>query len=60
MVHKDHEERIAGLEKHTYGNGELGDHQKVGIMWRIHVWLLCAASAGLGTVFTLAIQRYLK
>lgn len=60
MPYKEHDNRISDLEKTAYGNGELGDHQKVTIMWRIHVWLLCAGSAGLGTVFTIIIQRYMK
>lgn len=42
------------------GDGTVpGVVQKVGIMWRIHVWLLCAGSAGLGSGATILIQSAL-
>jgi hypothetical protein len=43
------------------GNGDklgvLAEHR---IMWRAHVWLLCAASGGLGVAATVFIQRMMR
>ena len=39
-------------------DGGLGLSQKVAIMWRIHAWLLCTASACMGGVFTLLTKHY--
>ena len=38
--------------------GQLGLLQKVEVMWRAHVWLLCAASAAGGSIGTLALKAY--
>jgi hypothetical protein len=38
----------------------MGVSQKVDVMWRIHVWVLCSISAGLGVIVTLLIQKYAK
>lgn len=50
----------AKVERTLFGNGEMGDHLKVTIMWRIHVWVLCSLSAGAGIIFTILVQKFFK
>lgn len=45
-----HEAAIYGTE------GDMGDHHRVAVMWRIHVWLLCSCSAALGGMLTLGAR----
>lgn len=37
----------------------MGIITKVQILWRGHIWLYCTLSAGLGSIITLYVQRYL-
>jgi hypothetical protein len=43
--------RVAGMERILFGQGQ-EDHwgmvQKVNVLWRMHVWVLCTMSAGAG------------
>lgn len=52
--------RVEKVERAVFGNGSLGIAQQNNIMWRIHVWVLCAASAVFGTFGTIIIQRLMK
>ena len=56
----DFKHRLERLERKMFGNGELGVAQQNSIMWRVHVWVLCALSAGLGIAATVVIQRLMK
>ena len=38
--------------------GELGMLQKVAVMWRVHVWLLCTFSAASGCIGTLVAKHF--
>jgi hypothetical protein len=40
-------------------HGQLGLLQKVEIMWRMHVWVLCSISAGLGGALTLMVRHFM-
>jgi hypothetical protein len=43
-----------------YGTqGTMGIATKVAILWRGHVWLYCSLSAGVGSLVTVWVQRYL-
>jgi hypothetical protein len=54
-------ERLRLVEKLLFGReGNRGLIQEHTIMWRIHVWVLCSFSAGLGVLITLLIQRLSK
>ena len=44
------------IELHGEGT-QLGIKNKVQILWRIHIWLLCSMSAGMGAVATMLLQR---
>ena len=54
----------AKLEHHDltlFGrNGEPGIAHKVGFMWRIHVWVLCAGSGMVGYGFHWMIETFGK
>lgn len=39
-------------------DGNLGMLQKVAVMWRVHVWLLCTASASFGAISILILRHY--
>lgn len=52
--------RLERLEKKVFGNGELGIAQQNNIMWRVHVWMLCTLSAGLGAIATVILHKILK
>jgi 1-aminocyclopropane-1-carboxylate deaminase/D-cysteine desulfhydrase-like pyridoxal-dependent ACC family enzyme len=39
--------------------GGLGLLQKVEIMWRFHVWVLCTASAGAGAALYAGIKHFI-
>lgn len=41
-------------------NGKLGVLAQHRIMWRIHVWVLCAASTAIGSLITIGLQHYMK
>lgn len=44
-----------------YGKeGEMGIAHKVTVLWRAHVWVLCALSAGLGFVVRPFVEQLLK
>lgn len=48
-------------DKTLYGlNGDFGLSQKVNVMWRAHVWVLCTLSAGAGSVITGGIMVWIK
>ena len=52
--------RVSLLERILFGADNSGGLiQQHILIWRIHVWLLSALSAGLGIVGTLAIQHFL-
>lgn len=36
------------IMRDLYGNGKWGIVQKMGIVWRIYVWVLCTMSAAIG------------
>lgn len=38
-------------------DGNFGMTQKVQIMWRAHVWVLCSLSAGVGSAITFLISK---
>ncbi len=49
---------VARHEKELYGDGkELGISQKVTVLWRLHVWLLCLLSGLAGSAITLGVQK---
>ena len=50
--------KVEQIRQELYGNGSMGLVQKVSIMWRAHVWILCSLSAVIGSVIT-AIVRWL-
>lgn len=60
------EQQVPGLKREVYeikmslvGDGKiLGLVQKVGVMWRLHVWLLCVFSGAAGSGLTLLIQKF--
>jgi hypothetical protein len=53
--------RQTATDKEIHGSkGELGIKNRVDILWRIHVWLLCTLSGGAGVIATLIIQRLAK
>lgn len=37
-------------------DGDMGDHHRVSVMWRVHVWILCTISAALGGILTLGAR----
>lgn len=43
-----------------YGNGKWGISQKIGIVWRIYIWLLCTMSAAIGFLARSVINGNLK
>lgn len=52
------EETVIRHDKELYGDGtNLGLSQKVSVLWRMHVWLLCTLSALAGSLATIAVQR---
>jgi hypothetical protein len=55
-----HEHLNSRVEDHhttLYGsNGNFGVSQKVVVMWRVHVWLLCSVSAAVGYLIKLWIK----
>lgn len=53
--------RYDSLRIEVMGDGkEFGIKNKVDIMWRVHVWLLCSFSAIIGGAITLIAQRLYK
>jgi len=55
--HENLTERVKDHHSTLYGeNGNFGVSQKVVIMWRIHVWLLCSVSAAVGYLIKLWIK----
>ena len=51
---------IADHHETLYGShGVPGVAYKVGIMWRIHVWVLCTLSGVIGVIGTIAVQKYM-
>jgi hypothetical protein len=59
-VSNEHGHKINQLMNATFGNqddGEIGDHHRVSVIWRIHVWLLCTLSAAAGSIVTLIITN---
>ena len=40
------------------GNGTFGIFQKVDIMWRVHVWLLCGFSTIVGAIIASLFNRF--
>lgn len=53
---KEQEDKLA---RDFYGNGALGVMQKVTIMWRIHVWVLCTLSGGIGLVVGALVRKFI-
>lgn len=54
-------DRIKLIEKILFGQeGKRGVIQEHMIMWRIHVWLLCALSGLLGSIITLMVEKIIK
>lgn len=50
--------RTSMIEQVLHGeHGNLGLVQKVNVVWRVHVWLLCLFSGIAGSFLTLLIQR---
>lgn len=50
--------QLAEIRRDFYGvKNELGIKTKVNIIWRAHVWLLCAISAGAGVAADNIIRR---
>lgn len=50
--------KVARIEQVLSGDDDsLGLTQKVNIVWRVHVWLLCLFSGIAGSFLTLAVQR---
>jgi hypothetical protein len=63
MTRKEEREMLADvrlLKTTIMGNGGFGLSQKVNVMWRVHVWLLCSASAVLGAGATALLGKLLK
>ena len=53
--------RLGEIAETLYGKqGAGGIVSKVNVMWRIHTWLLCTLSGGLGVLGTLLIQKIVK
>ncbi len=50
----EHEETLNG------SNGIPGVTYKVNVMWRIHVWVLCTLSCGVGVIATELIHKYIN
>lgn len=50
--------RVKEIEVELNGNGEMGLKQKVSVMWRAHVWILCTLSGLVGSALTLIITKY--
>lgn len=49
---------VSRHDKELYGDGaSLGISQKVNVLWRLHVWLLCLLSGLAGSGITLAFQK---
>ena len=51
---KAHDETLYGKE------GQMGIAHKVTVLWRAHVWVLCAMSAGLGFLVRPWLEAFLK
>lgn len=58
LLHKvrTHETILSG----DVETGSLGIVQKVGIMWRVHVWLLCGFSGAIGGAIGYLVRGILK
>lgn len=53
--------KVKRHDKELYGEGNaIGVSQKVGVMWRVHVWLACAISAVLGFLSNELVRGVLK
>ena len=49
---------LSEMRQVIHGDGkELGLFQRVNIMWRVHVWVLCVLSGAAGSGLTLLIQK---
>jgi hypothetical protein len=52
-------QRIKTIEDDIYGvKGFMGVKNQVRIIWRAYVWLLCTASAIVGSVGTVILYKY--
>jgi hypothetical protein len=52
--------RVERISRDLYGNGSMGMIQKITIMWRAHVWILCSLSGVLGSFLTAMIKWLIK
>lgn len=58
MISDSLEATVQKHDRELYGDGAgLGVSQKVSVLWRIHVWLLCLLSGIFGSGVTLFIQK---
>lgn len=55
------EDRVKAHDETLYGkDGQMGIAHKVTVMWRAHVWVLCALSCGLGFLVRPYIESIFK
>jgi hypothetical protein len=52
-------QELATMRHVLYGNGTLGLIQKVGVIWRSYVWVLCTASGFAGSGITILVHHFL-
>ena len=56
-----HTDQFEKVEHVLFGvDGDLGLTQRVAVMWRIHVWILCTISAACGSIMTALLIGWLK
>lgn len=55
LLHEHAKLRVA-----IFGNGKLGLAHRVGVMWRVHIWLACVASGAVGFIFRHALDSSIK
>jgi hypothetical protein len=52
--------KVEQIRAELYGNGTMGLIQKVTIMWRAHVWILCGLSGVVGSFVTAMVKWIVK
>lgn len=54
----DMKEDVQKMKHKLEGNGSFGVLQKVDVMWRVHVWLLCGFSTIVGAIIASLFNRF--